>query len=533
MAMKSKTTPAFQDLTRALSDPGFYPHQPSSVRVIHTHASLVVLAKPFAYKIKKPVDFGFLNYATLAQRKHFLERELMLNQALAPGVYMEVKPVFWNEGKLTWQGTDPEDWILVMRCLSEDGFMHRRMLRGSIGKPEMERILALLHDYYGSTEAQSSQRGTLQYLRQAMRINFRMTESCVGDLLDRPVHQALKRYVRRGLLQWKDIFKDRMKDRWRWCHGDLHLEHVHLTPKKIRIYDCIEFNDGLRWIDMANDLAFLAMDLDYHGHPELARYLTRRASEMLEDDTLPVVMDFYKSYRAMVRAKVASLQVQPTVHRAEADPEQRLRATRYFQLALEYALSGKKAVVFVVMGKVASGKSTVAALLARWLGCEHLNSDCIRKEMAGVPLHERPNPAQRRRLYSRTMTRRVYQAMQQKAWTMVKDGFPVIMDATFSDSRQRASFQRMSTEKGISVRWIELYCSDLTARARLRKRATAEKQVSDAGWDQYPSLNAAYVAPESSEGFALARVTSTSRTDLTLQRVLNALMEMQLGLTPK
>jgi hypothetical protein len=184
-------------------------------------------------------------------------------------------------------------------------------------------------------------------------------------------------------------------------HGDLHLEHIHITPNAVTIYDCIEFNDRFRFVDVASDVAFLAMDLDFRDRSDLAQHFERKMAHALHDDGMPALLDFYKCYRAFVRGKVESLQsIAPLAPAADRDAAAK-RAGRYFRLALRYAVTGSNPLVLAVMGRIGSGKSALATALARELGCAAFSSDQLRKELAGQPLFKRTPPDQARAGFTR------------------------------------------------------------------------------------------------------------------------------------
>ena len=523
-------SPDFDWLLDALNHPSIYPHHPKRIQMIQTHGSLVIIAKPYVYKIKKPVDFGFLNYSTLELRKLNLDRELRFNQKLAPGVYLKVRPLFRRKGRLSWADGDLMEWVLVMRYLPQKWFLDRRIQRGDIAVADMDRVISLLTDFYSQPETRSARKGSVAYLRTAIRNNFRFTKPFINDLVPSYVHASLQRHARLGFQRLKDILDERMRQCWRWCHGDLHLDHIHVTPEQIRIYDCIEFNDGLRWIDLANDLAFLAMDLDFYGRTDLARYLLTHAAQTLKDSTMHQVVDFYKTYRALVRAKVESLQVYDSGSRksGKGHPEKRQRAASYFRLALDYAVTGRRPMILVVMGNIATGKSTLARKLADSLGCEAVNSDHVRKELVGISPTHRSSSGEKKRLYQPSVTKKTYAALRDHALACVQEDRSVVVDATFGQAAQRKSFASACAKKRIEVRWVELTASDALIRRRLKIRDSEPDVVSDARFEDFSILAGKYDAPGDSEMEKILRIPSTGRGDTVLKRVLDGLIDLQM-----
>lgn len=526
----SEQWPDFQWLVESLQEPSLYQHHPKKIQLVQTHGSLVIIAKPYVYKLKKPVDFGFLNYSTLAFRRLNLERELQFNQALAPEVYQEVKPLYLQGERLSWTDGDLLEWVLVMRYLPRKWFLDRRIERGDVDFKDMDRVISLLADFYSLPETQSVRKGTVAYLRTAIRNNFLFTKPFIDDLVPSHVHAALQRSALQGFKRLRGVLAKRMERHWRWCHGDLHLDHIHVTPKRVRIYDCIEFNDGLRWIDMANDLAFMAMDLDFYGRSDLARHLLRRGARVLRDTTMHQVVDFYKTYRALVRAKVESLQVydSDSERSGKGNLEKRKRAVSYFRLALDYTLTGRHPTVFVVMGNIGTGKSTIAEKLADCLGCDHINSDRVRKELAGMIPTRRSNDEQRKRLYQPSMTKKTYAALCHRALACVMEDRSVVLDATFGQPVYRKPLVSACEKNGIEMRWIELTASDGVIKRRLKTRDHAPNVVSDALSEDFSTLARNYDSPVDSELEAILRVRSTGQVETVLKRLLDGLIDLQM-----
>jgi predicted kinase len=263
----------------------------------------------------------------------------------------------------------------------------------------------------------------------------------------------------------------------------------------VRIYDCIEFNNDFRCIDVACDISFLAMDLDFNDRADLARHIVERFALLLHDSGMTALMDFYKCYRACVRGKVESLHSNAeTVAEAEKQSSLQL-ARRYFQLALQYAIAGSKPSVFVFMGKVASGKSALAEALAQETGWPVHSSDRLRKTLAGTPLNHRGSEAQRAALYAPVMTQKTYDLLFEQALTSLHKGHSVILDATFSKLDHRNALKQLMAVKGYDIQWIEAHASEPVVFERLLERAHDDEIVSDARFEDYKRLSAGYEPP--------------------------------------
>ncbi len=370
--------------------------------------------------------------------------------------------------------------------------------------------------------------GQVERLRISTDENFRQTEAFIGQTLSRPVFETIRFYTDEFYTRHPDLFASRIQDKWiRDCHGDLHLEHIHLTPRALHIYDCIEFNDRLRYVDVANDVAFLAMDLDYEGRPDFARHFVARMAEALGDRRMLQLIDFYKCYRAYVRGKVESLH---SVTHAAPEAEQKVsaeRAQRYFRLALQYPVAGSKPLVLAVMGRIASGKSTLAQALADELGWEIVSSDRVRKEMAGFPLYERSSEAARSRLYSSAMTQKTYEKLLSAAIAQAQEGRSVILDATFA---QRAQREQLNTTlaQNVAFRFIEVQADDDLVKQRLTNREAKPDDISDARLEDFEMLTRLYEPPTELAGSQLFTARTTSPLEETLTFALKALVKTQL-----
>lgn len=520
-------TPETQRLLEFLSDVKSYPHQPAHVSLVQTHASWVFLAPPFAYKAKKPVDFGFLDFSTLELRHADCEREVILNRRLADDIYLGVEAVCDQQGKLQFGGEGTVvEWVVRMREMESRFFLNELLEEGHVGVAEMERIVERLQHFYvaqpalpsSETESASSQ------MHKAVVGNLDAARGFVGRSLSRHALDAITRFTTEFELHHQALLASRITDgRIRDCHGDLHVEHIHLTPESVNIYDCIEFNTEFRHIDVACDIAFLAMDLDFNGRPDLSAYLVDRFALLLDDGGMKRVMDYYKCYRACVRGKVESLHsVAETVGAAEQRASLDL-ARRYHQLALRYAISGSESRAFILMGKVASGKSALAEALAHETGWPAVSSDRTRKTLAAVPLHQRGSVDARAALYAAEMTGKVYSTLFHEALETLRRGQCIILDATFSSRAQRSDLRRILDNAGFAATWIEAQTSDAMAMERLRQRDVTEGVVSDARAEDHVKLSSRYESPDELSADVKLTISTNTESNQTLKNLLTTL----------
>lgn len=512
--MISATT---QRLLAFLSDAASYPHHPAQVTWVQTHASWVFIASPLVCKIKKPVNFGFLDFSTLDLRRADCESEVALNRRLAEDIYLGIEPIVESDGALHFGGEgEVIEWTVMMREMDPRLFLKQLMKEHTVGFIEMDRIVDKLHRFYiaqpplPDKEVQPAN----TRLQQWTEDNFASAQTFAGQSISQAALDAIMLYTREFFSQHSALLASRIKEGWiRDCHGDLHLEHIHLMPDALHIYDCIEFNTEFRHIDIANDIAFLAMDLDFNERPDLARYIVDRFATVLHDAGMKPLMDFYKCYRACVRGKVESLHAKAETATESERKESLQLARRYFRHALHYAIAGSAPRVFVFMGKVASGKSALAEVLGHETGWAVHSSDRTRKTLAGTPMNHRGSEVERGLLYSAEMTRRTYDELFALAFASLRRGHCVILDATFSTLAHRKSLKASLEIEGCEATWIEAYASEPVIRQRLMERDHDSSVISDARFEDYQKLSADYEPPLELSPGELIRISTDGPVD--------------------
>lgn len=520
----ASATLTIQDLQGALSDPGAYPHDVDEIEFRHTHISLVALAGAWVYKVKKPVELGFLDFSTLEQRRHFCEEEVRLNRRLCEPIYRGVVPLVDQNGTLVIDG-DPSsgsvvEYAVKMKRLDPEAFLDAQVRAGRTSAGDIDRVADRLCSFYEerASSPEIAEAGWVDRLRVSTNENFEQTKSQIGESISRPAYDALRYYTNRFYDQNEALLHRRRAGGFIVDgHGDLRLEHVHLTDERVCIYDCIEFNERFRRLDVANDVAFLAMDLDFHGRPDLGRRLVDRVSQQLGDPHVTDLIDFYKSYRAYVRGKVEGMRFAeeevPAVERGQS----RTSALRHYQWALRYAVNGTEPLVVVVMGRAGTGKSTQAQAIAKSLGWAHLSSDRVRKALADVSLHERADAATRERLYTSEMSDATYQTLQTRALQRARNHQGTVLDATYSHRKKREQLRTTLRDASVSRAFVELTAPDNALRERLAQRTQAAPTASDARAEDFEMLNERYDAPDALEDPRHVRIdTKGSPNDTTL-----------------
>jgi len=388
-------------------------------------------------------------------------------------------------------------------------------------------VISTLHRFYQSEipTAEIEQWGTTEKLKISTDENFAQVEPFVGKTISSAAFEAIRHFTNRFYIVNANLFCERVQQhRILDCHGDLHLDHVHLTPDATTIFDCIEFNDRFRFIDIANDLAFLAMDFDFKSRSDLGNLLLRNAARELDDVGMLKVANFYKCYRAFVRGKVESIQAAEKETRNPQEHER--QAARYFRLALRYAIAGSEPLILVVMGGVGTGKSTIAKRLARELDWPVFSSDEIRKTLARVPLTQRTPPKFRAKIYSAQMTQQTYRKLLVDGLATLKENRGVILDATFSTHALRKFLCDECKKANVPFQFIELEVGANEIKKRLKLRDEKTGETSDARLEDLQKLSAAY-EPPSELAPSLIRVSTTTSVSDTVRAILLRLAEKQ------
>lgn len=474
---------------QALLAPAAYPEPTTGVRLIQTHVSYIFITDSFVYKIKKPVDFGFLNFSTLDRRRFYCNEEVRLNRRLSPDIYLGVVEVRESADGVAFDADgNVIDYAVKMRRLPADRMLDRVLAEGALTDGDVRAIAGTIGRFHldaDRTPEIAAFGGTDMLLRN-WEENFQQATPFVGDTVDRCDLDLIRTWVAATVAEKADLFAARQAEGFiRDCDGDLHMENICLA-ERIYIFDCIEFNDRFRFIDTAADLAFLLMDLEYHGELRYAKLLLDEYLAVTGDRSAAGVLDFYLVYRAFIRGKVESFRLRdPQVPEPERR-EARERAARYFRLARGYVLRRRlPPTLIITCGAMGSGKSTVADALAFELGLDLLSSDRVRKELAGVPATLHRQEGYGEGLYSAKASEATYAELLARAEQVLAGGRSLIVDATFRHSDERDRFRRLAADRQVSFAVIATICPEELARERLEARQTEPGTVSDGRWELY------------------------------------------------
>ncbi len=481
----SETSPG--TLVQAMQNADLYPHPVHEFHVIETHISQVILTGEFAYKIKKPMDFGFLDFSTLARRKHFCEEELRLNRRLAEPLYLEVLPITGSPEQPVLGGSgEAFEYVIKMRQFSQDQLFDRLQEQGELAPEaltDLARQVAGFHEQLPPVP-DAKPLGTPEAVYAAMQENFDQIRPMIDDKTLLAQLDNLEAWTETTFERHRELIAERRaKGLVRECHGDLHLANITSYDGKVTVFDCIEFNEPFRWIDVINDLAFLLMDLESRQEEALANLVLNTYLEYRDDFEALPLLPLYKAYRAMVRAKIALFTLgNPALSDDEkANLHQRYRA--YAQLAEDYSIIPNP-YLLASTGLSASGKSFVCSAMAGDLGLIRLRSDVERKRMHGLaPLESSKSPTGGN-LYTEEANEQTYQRLATLAGQLLAAGMPVVVDAACLKERERSMFAGVAEDLAVPFALLHCDAPEELRREWIRNRSGDASEATEELLDQ-------------------------------------------------
>ena len=465
-------------LVAALRNPACFPHPVRQLEVIETHISWVILTGDYAYKIKKAVDLGFLDFTSLARREHFCREELRLNRRLAPDWYLDVVRIGGDaEMPVIGAAGEPLEWAVRMREFERGTELSHLLPTGAVTPAVTDEIadrIAAFHaecardtavDGYGAPDA----------VRGPMRNNLAALARRLEDPGMRATLGRLRDWSEAEHRRLVPTFNARRAEGFvREGHGDLHLGNIALHRGQVLIFDCIEFNPRLRWVDVISEIAFLVMDLMHRGRADLARRLLNRYLELTGDYAGLAVLRYYLVYRALVRATVA------VIRSAQAEANGSVEIRAYLTLAEQFTRSAPPALV-ITHGVSGSGKTTVTSALLEVIDLVRIRSDVERKRFAGLAAESRSGSAVDAGLYTPEARRRSYERLRVLAEPVLRAGYSVVLDATFLDRNERDACRALARANGAAFRILACRAHPAALRERVVTRERAGRDASEAG----------------------------------------------------
>ncbi|MEX0779901.1 MAG: AAA family ATPase [Balneolales bacterium] len=484
-----------------LGNPDNLPDEAGEVEIRQTHGSVLALTEDHVYKVKKPIDFGFMDFTTLEKRHENCQREIKLNRRLCERIYLDVITITEDQDG-TWRFGNGKgkviDYAVRMKRL-EDGYFLRELLDKGADSMEMVHVIAdSLTSFYQQQKPSEhiSKYGNIRHIRECCEGNFQVMEEFAEDIVEPLAFNIIKAFTFGFLEKHQSLFEGRIQqEKIRECHGDLHIDHIHYQNGRLCIYDGIEFNEAFRDIDIANDLAFLAMDFDHNGYIRESTHFTTLMVKKLDDPELRPLMLFYKVYRACVRGKVHGIAGMDD-SLSEKDRKNNLdMAKSFFKLALQYACCGSEPSVLVMFGPAGGGKSTLAQSVALLLDCPYLNSDLFRKQLFNLAADEPTPDSLKPSVYSSEITNQVYNALIEKGLEYSKKYPNIILDATYFDPDRRGETRLAFLSAAVKPLFIFVTARHEIIRQRLASRNKDGKAVSDAREKDFDKLVTEYPDP--------------------------------------
>lgn len=470
-----------QALINALQNPALYPYPVDEFQVIETHISWVLLTGPYAYKFKKAVNFGFLDFTELAARKHFCEEEVRLNQRLTKDLYLEALPITGSVEAPQLGGDGPViEYAVKMRQFPQSQLLGEMQARGELTPEHIDALAAQIAHFHLDAPRVPVEHplGTPDAVMNPVRQNFEQIRPLLDDAADLQLLDALEAWAETSFERLKPLLARRKAEGFiRECHGDIHLGNATLLDDKVVLFDCIEFNEPFRLIDIVSDAAFLAMDLEDRGLKAFARRFVSSWLELTGDYAALPLLNFYKAYRAMVRGKVNLFRLAQ-----EENAEQRAAILRqyrsYASLAERYSAIPSRFLA-ITHGVSAVGKSHVAMRLVEEFGVIRLRSDVERKRLFGE--QQAADQGQLASgIYSPDASTATYEHLHRLAAGILQAGFAVVVDATYLKRAQRTAAWQVAEENGVPFLILDCQAPEEVIAGWLAQRQAAGRDPSDA-----------------------------------------------------
>lgn len=455
----------------------------TQAKLIETHVSWVILTGQYAYKIKKPVDFEFLDFSTLEKRQYYCEQELHLGQRLAPEIYLRVVPI-------TGSVTHPQlagaglilEYALMMREFPQENLFSHLLQHGKLTAAMIEALGLLIADFHENSASATKESvfGSPEEVHAPTQQNFAQIAPLLENKWDLEQLKDLEKWANQQYEQHYALFLARKEHGFiRNGHGDLHLANIVLYQGQPLLFDSLEFNETLRWTDVMADLAFLMMDLTEKKQIAFARQLLNTYLQATGDYQGLYLLPYYLSYRAVIRAKIALFRLKQI--EIQSTEKQRIQQEyhNFIQLATFYTQTVKPTLL-ITYGLSGSGKTTIAREFVRKSGVIQISSDVIRKQHHRLPLQANSHSDLNAGIYSPQATQKTYQILLDRAELILASGFSVLVDATFLHHVQRQAFQNLAQKQGVAFYILHCETADVILEERIKHRCEQRETISEA-----------------------------------------------------
>lgn len=499
-----------QRLVGAMLESGYFP---CPARVEETHISWVLLAGCDAYKIKKSLDLGFLDFSTLEARRFYCTEELRLNRRLAPDLYLDIVTIGGSPEQPVLHGEPAIEYAVHMRRFERSAMLDQLLAQGRVTAAHIDRLAATIANFHAALPpaAADSQFGSPAAIQAAVLQNFTQLSSLFTTPDDLAMLESLRDASMLEFGACEQLFHQRKQaGSVRECHGDLHLGNIVLIDDVPVPFDGIEFNAALRWIDVISEIAFTVMDLLHRGQPQLAWRFLNAYLENTGDYAGIGVLRFYLAYRAMVRAKVAAIRA----HQEDTAQAEQDRAECYAYLSLAHdCLTHRHPVLIITHGLPGCGKSTFAQIVLERMGAIRIRSDVERKRLFGLAALADSRSQTGVDIYGKYATHRTYAHLLELARNLLMAGFPVIVDAAFLHHAERTQFQALAEELDAPFIIASLHAEEPLLAERLAKRLSRADDASEADIAVMQALQANQELPEDEELAATVRFANNGDAD--------------------
>lgn len=470
----------------------FYPHPVKYIEKKETHTSWVFLTGDFAYKIKKPVNFGFLDFSTLKKRRYYCLRELKLNKEFSPSIYLDIVKIKNDNGRINFSKGRIVEYAVKMKEIPQQSIMKNLIKENKVSLQDIYNLAKVIVSAHQKAKQNKKieKYGKIKTIRFNWEENFSQTKPYIGRTINENTFYLIKDGITSFMEENKKIFLKRLVEkRIKLCHGDLHTGNIFIYKNTPYLFDRIEFNLRFACSDVAADIAFLLMDLEFQGKKYFSDFLLSVYLDKTGDYELLTLLDFYKCYRAYVRGKVEGFLFSETM-----EEKIKKEAELYFALAKKYIESVKKEPrIVIVAGLPGTGKSTVGEIIAETINGVMLRSDVERRKLFGLRLDTHFYRGFGEDIYSPENTKKVYASLHETADNLLRYGKSVVIDATYSNKNYLEKIKELAEKNNVKLEVFICTAKEDDIRERLKKEN--RESVSDATWEIYLAMKKRYIPP--------------------------------------